>query len=121
LANGRGYVACLPGLVARRCARGAAEGFIPQTRLTFRSHSLGTIRQFLLLALVRGAKAKIAPMTDRLHSSYERDWSPYTKKTARSAVLGALAQALNNSYEVPQELPREMLALLERLNTSAAR
>jgi hypothetical protein len=55
-------------------------------------------------------------MTDRLRSSYERDWSPYTKKTARSAALTAIGQALSSRYEVPQELPREMLALLTRLN-----
>jgi len=54
-------------------------------------------------------------MTDRL-SSYERDWSPYTKKTARSAVLTAIGQALGSCYEVPQELPREMLAFLMQLD-----
>jgi hypothetical protein len=55
-------------------------------------------------------------MTDRLQSSYERDWSPYTKKTAQSALLSAIGQALSSRYEVPQEWPREMLALLMRLN-----
>jgi hypothetical protein len=54
-------------------------------------------------------------MTDRLRSSYERDWSPYTKKAARSAVFTAISQALNGHYEVPKELPREMLALSLRL------
>jgi hypothetical protein len=63
-----------------------------------------------------GRKVEIAPMTDRLRSSYEPDWSPYTKKTARSAVLTAIGQALNSHFEVPQELPREMLALSMRLN-----
>jgi hypothetical protein len=61
-------------------------------------------------------RAEITPMTDRLRSSYERDWSPFTKKTARSAVLTAIGQALNSHFEVPQELPREMLALSMRLN-----
>ena len=55
-------------------------------------------------------------MTDRLRSSYERDWSPYTEKKARSAVLTAIGLALSSRYEVPQELPREMLALVMRLN-----
>jgi len=55
-------------------------------------------------------------MTDRLRLSYERDWSPYTKKTARSAVLTAIGQALSSCYEVPQELPREMLAFLMQLD-----
>jgi hypothetical protein len=55
-------------------------------------------------------------MTDRLRSSYERDWSAYTKKAARSALLTAIGQALSSRYEVPQDLPREMLALLMRLN-----
>jgi hypothetical protein len=61
-------------------------------------------------------RAEITPMTDRLRSSYERDWSPFTKKTAPSAVLTAIGQALNSHFEVPQELPREMLALSMRLN-----
>jgi hypothetical protein len=55
-------------------------------------------------------------MTDRLQSSYERDWSPYTKRTAQSALLSAIGQALSSRYEVPRELPREMLALLMQLN-----
>jgi hypothetical protein len=55
-------------------------------------------------------------MTDRLRSSYERDWSPYTKKAARSAVLTAIGQALGSCYEVPQELPREILAFLMQLD-----
>jgi hypothetical protein len=38
------------------------------------------------------------------------------EKKARSAVLTAIGLALSNRYEVPQELPREMLALLMRLN-----
>jgi hypothetical protein len=63
-----------------------------------------------------GRKAKVAPMTDRLRSSYERDCLPYTNKTARSAVLAAIGQALNSCYEVPQELPREMLAFLMQLD-----
>jgi hypothetical protein len=52
----------------------------------------------------------MAPMTDRLQSGHECEWSRYTKKQ-RSAVLTAI-QALSSHYEVPQELPRKMLALL---------
>jgi hypothetical protein len=54
-------------------------------------------------------------MTDRPRSSYERDWSPFTKKAARSSMLSAVGQALNSSFEVPQDLPREMIVLLMRL------
>jgi hypothetical protein len=60
-------------------------------------------------------------MTGRLRSSYGRDWSPYTKKTAGSAVLTALGQALNSNCEVPQELPREMVALLKWLKIAEER
>jgi hypothetical protein len=60
-------------------------------------------------------------MTDRFRSSYERDWSPYTKKAARSAVLTTIGQALNSHYEVPQELPREMPTLLTRLKIAEER
>ena len=63
-----------------------------------------------------GRKAEVAPMTDRLRSSYERDWLPYTQQAARSAVLSAVGEALSCRYEIPQELPREMLALLMQLN-----
>jgi hypothetical protein len=63
-----------------------------------------------------GRKVEIAPMTDRPRSSYERDWSPFTKKAARSSVLTAIGQALNSRIVVPQELPREMIVLLMRLN-----
>jgi hypothetical protein len=60
-------------------------------------------------------------MTDRLRSSYERDWSPYTKKTGQSAVLSAIGQVLNSGYEVPQRLPQEMITLLERLKITEER
>jgi hypothetical protein len=55
-------------------------------------------------------------MADRPRSSYEHDWSPYTKKMARSAVLTAIGHALGSCYEAPQKLPREMLALLMQLD-----
>jgi hypothetical protein len=57
-------------------------------------------------------------MTDRPRSSYERDWSPFTKKAARSSVLSAIGQALNSRFEVPQDLPREMIVLLMRLSAA---
>jgi hypothetical protein len=55
-------------------------------------------------------------MTDRPRSSYERDWSPFTKNAARSSVLSSIGQALNSRLVVPQDLPREMIVLLMRLN-----
>jgi hypothetical protein len=61
---------------------------------------------------------EIAPMTDRPRSSYERDWSPFTKKAARSSVLSAIGQALNCRFVVPQDLPREMIVLLKRLSAA---
>jgi hypothetical protein len=57
-------------------------------------------------------------MTDRPRSSYERDWSPFTKKAARSAVLSAIGHALNSNFVVPQDLPREMIVLLMRLSAA---
>jgi hypothetical protein len=65
---------------------------------------------------MRDRKLEIAPMTDRSRSSHECDWSPFTKNAARSSVLSAIGQALNGRFEVPQDLPREMIVLLMRLN-----
>jgi hypothetical protein len=56
-------------------------------------------------------------MTDSPRSSYERDWSPFTKKAARSAVLSAMGHTLNG-IEVPRELPHEMIVLLRRLSAA---
>jgi hypothetical protein len=55
-------------------------------------------------------------MTNRPRSSYESDWLPYTKVTARSAVRTAIGQALSSRYEVPRDLPHELLALLMQVN-----
>jgi hypothetical protein len=56
-------------------------------------------------------------MTDRRpRSSYESDWLPYTKVTARFAVRAAIGEALRSRSEVPQHLPHEMLALLMQVN-----
>jgi hypothetical protein len=55
-------------------------------------------------------------MTNRPRSSFESDWLPYTKVTARSAVRTAIGQALSSRYEVPRDLPHELLVLLTRVN-----
>jgi hypothetical protein len=52
----------------------------------------------------------------RPRSSYEIEWLPYTKATARSAVRTAIGQALSSRYEVPQDLPHELLTLLMQVN-----
>ena len=52
----------------------------------------------------------------RPRSSYESDWLPYTKVTARSAVRAAIGAALRSRYEVPQHLSQEMLSLLMQAN-----
>jgi hypothetical protein len=52
----------------------------------------------------------------RPRSSYESDKLAYTKVTARSAVRTAIGQKLRVCYKVPQDLPRQMLALLMRVN-----
>ena len=52
----------------------------------------------------------------RPRSSYESDWLPYTKVTARSAVRTAIGNVLKSRYEVPQHLPHEMIALLMQAN-----
>jgi hypothetical protein len=54
----------------------------------------------------------------RPRSSYESDWLPYTKETARHAVRVAIGQALRARFEAPQELPDEMLALLVQVNAT---
>jgi hypothetical protein len=56
-------------------------------------------------------------MTDhRPRSSYELDRLRYTKATARRAVRITIGQELRARYEVPQDLPREMLTLLTRVS-----
>jgi hypothetical protein len=53
----------------------------------------------------------------RPRSSYESDWLPYTKETARRAVRIAIGQALRARSETPRHLPHEMLTLLMQVNT----
>jgi hypothetical protein len=51
----------------------------------------------------------------RPRSSYECDWLPYTKATARSAVRAAIGEALKRRSEL-QPVPQEMLTLLAQAN-----
>ena len=37
-------------------------------------------------------------------------WLPYTKVTGRTAVRVAIGEALGSSYEVPRDLPHDLLA-----------
>ena len=52
----------------------------------------------------------------RPRSSYESDWLPYTKETARRAVRVAIGQALIACFETPQELSPEIRMLLAQVN-----
>ena len=52
----------------------------------------------------------------RPRSSYELDNVPWSKAVARRAVRTMIGQELRARYEVPQDLPHEMLAFLVQLN-----
>jgi hypothetical protein len=52
----------------------------------------------------------------RPRSSYKSDRLPYTKAAAHRAVRTAIGQELKKRYEVPRDLPHEMIALLMHLN-----
>jgi hypothetical protein len=52
----------------------------------------------------------------RPRSSYEWDKLPYTKAAARCAVRNTIGQELRVRYEVSQDPPPEILALLIQLN-----
>ena len=52
----------------------------------------------------------------RPRSSYESDNVPWSKAVARRAVRAMIAQELRARYEVPQDLPHEMLTILTQLN-----
>jgi hypothetical protein len=52
----------------------------------------------------------------RRRSSDESNHLPYAKIAAYRAVRTAIAQELKARYEVPQDLPHEMIALLMHLN-----
>jgi hypothetical protein len=49
-------------------------------------------------------------------SSYESDNVPWSKTVARRAVRAMIGQELQARFEVPQDLPHEMLTLLIQLN-----
>jgi hypothetical protein len=56
-------------------------------------------------------------MRDYRHrSSYESDNVPWSKAVARRAVRTMIGQELRARYEVPQDLPHDMLTLLMQLN-----
>ena len=52
----------------------------------------------------------------RPRSSYESDNVPWSKAVARRAVRAMIGQELRARYEVPQDLPHEMLTLVVQLN-----
>ena len=52
----------------------------------------------------------------RPRSSYESDNVPWSKAVARRAVRTMIGQELRSRYEVPQDMPHEMLTLLMQLN-----
>ena len=49
-------------------------------------------------------------------SSHESDNAPWSKAVAHRAVGTMIGQELLARYEVPQDLPHEMLTLLVQLN-----
>jgi hypothetical protein len=49
-------------------------------------------------------------------SSYESDNVPWSKAVTSRAVRTMIGQELRTRYEVPQDLPHEMLTLLLQLN-----
>jgi hypothetical protein len=52
----------------------------------------------------------------RPRSSYESDNMPWSKALARRAVRTMIGQELRARYQIPQNLPHEMLTLLIQLN-----
>jgi hypothetical protein len=52
----------------------------------------------------------------RSRSSDESDQLPYSKTAAHRAVRTTIGQELKARFEVPQDLPHEMIALLMHLN-----
>ena len=69
------------------------------------------------LTFHEGRKVANAPMRDYSpRSSYESDNVPWSKAATCRAVRTMIGQELRARYEVPQDLPHEMLALLLQLN-----
>jgi hypothetical protein len=52
----------------------------------------------------------------RPRSNDKSDRLPYTKAAAHRAVRTTIGQELKARYEVPRDLPHEMITLLTRLN-----
>ncbi|MGA8614281.1 MAG: hypothetical protein WB760_21920 [Xanthobacteraceae bacterium] len=52
----------------------------------------------------------------RPRSSYESANVPWSEAAARRALRMMIGQELGSRYEVPQDLPHEMLTLLMQLN-----
>ena len=55
----------------------------------------------------------------RPRSSYESDNVPWSKAVVRRAVHTMIGQELRARYEIPQDLPHEMLTLLIQLSERA--
>ena len=59
----------------------------------------------------------IAPMTDHSpRSSYKSDNVPWSKAVARRATRTTIGRELKAYYELPLNLPQEILTLLMQLN-----
>jgi len=94
-----------------------ASPLVLNPALHSRRVSSAHFRNHLSVPSLSSCEGRIAPMTDRRpRSSYESDWLPYTKVTARSAVRAAIGEALRSRSEVPEHLPHEMLSLLMQVN-----
>ena len=66
---------------------------------------------------MRGARVANAPMGDYSpRSSHESDNVPWSKAVTCRAVRSMIGQELRARYEVPQDMPHEMLTLLLQLN-----
>ena len=69
------------------------------------------------LAFHEGAQVVNVPMRDYSpRSSHESDNVPWSKAVTCRAVRTMIGQELRARYEVPQDLPHEMLTLLLQLN-----
>ena len=96
-----------------------SHGYVASFSASFPKSPVRNHLSVPFLSSDEGRKAEVAPMTDRLRSSYERDWLPYTQQAARSAVLSAVGEALSCRYEIPQELPRENACALNATQRTA--
>jgi hypothetical protein len=58
---------------------------------------------------------------DHPRSDCELDYLPYSEAKSRYAMQTKIGQELRARYEVPQDLPRDMLRLLLRILNSAGK